>query len=110
MPTRPTRLAGALLAALLLAPALAGAAVAAEHTIIIEKMSFGSLPEDLKVGDTVVWQNKDIFAHTATARDESFDVDLPAGAEGRMELTAEGSFDFFCRYHPGMTGTLVVSP
>jgi plastocyanin len=83
---------------------------ATEYTVVIEKLKFGPLPAELRVGDVIVWQNKDLFRHTATARDDSFDVDLPAGAEVRMILAHAGTFDFFCRFHPGMTGTLVVSP
>ena len=30
-----------------------------------------------KVGDTIEWINKDVFAHTATARSGDFDVILP---------------------------------
>jgi plastocyanin len=83
---------------------------ATEYSVVIENLKFGPLPADLHVGDVIVWQNKDLFRHTATARDDSFDVDLPAGAEGKMTLEHAGTFDFFCRFHPGMTGTLAVSP
>ena len=38
------------------------------------------------------------------------DVDLPAGTEVRMVVGAVGSLDFFCKFHPGMTGTLVIAP
>jgi plastocyanin len=85
-------------------------AVAAEYVVVIDKLQFGPLPTDLHVGDVIVWENKDIFRHTATARDDSFDVDLPAGAEGKSVLEHAGSIEFFCRFHPGMTGTLVISP
>jgi plastocyanin len=30
-----------------------------------------------KVGDTIEWVNKDIFAHTATARNGDWDVTMP---------------------------------
>jgi plastocyanin len=101
-------LAFALTAPLTLAAALPAAA--AEYTVVLDKLKFGPLPAELHVGDVIIWQNKDILHHTATARDKSFDVDLPAGAEGRTTLEQAGSFDFYCRFHPGMTGTLVVVP
>ncbi len=101
-----------LASAFALCTALAGAsaALATDYTIVIEKMKFGPVPEELHPGDTIIWQNNDIFRHSATARDKSFDVDLPAKTEVRMEVGEAGSIEFFCKFHPGMTGTLVVSP
>lgn len=85
-------------------------AAATDYLVVIEKMKFGPTPDNLRVGDVIVWQNKDILRHTATARDKSFDVDLPPGAEVKTTMTQAGSFAFFCRFHPGMTGILTVSP
>ena len=77
--------------------------------IAIKDMAFAALPADLKVGDVVVWANDDIFRHTATARDGTFDVDLPAKARVRMVVRRPGTTVFYCRFHPGMTGRLVVA-
>jgi plastocyanin len=96
-------LAGAALAA---APALAAPKV---YTIAIKDMAFTTAPPVLHVGDTVEWVNNDIFRHSATAKDKSFDVDLAPQAHGRVILKKAGTISFYCRYHPGMTGTLVVS-
>jgi plastocyanin len=85
-------------------------ATAADHTIVIDKMKFGPVPAELKPGDTIIWQNNDIFRHSATARDQSFDVDLPAKTEVVMVVGEAGSVEFFCKFHPGMTGTLVITP
>jgi plastocyanin len=85
-------------------------ASAAEYTVVLDKLQFTSVPAGLHVGDVIIWQNKDILRHTATARDNSFDVDLPAGSEGKTTLEHAGSFDFYCRFHPAMIGTLVVAP
>lgn len=90
--------------------ALLPGVMAAEYTIIVDKMKFGPVPAQLHEGDVIVWQNDDLFRHTATARDKSFDVDLPAKASARMTVGAAGSVDFFCKFHPGMTGTLVIAP
>jgi plastocyanin len=40
----------------------------------------GPAPEVLHVNDIVEWVNADIFQHTATAADGSFDVDVLADA------------------------------
>ena len=102
--------------AVLLAAAASAAAVALPaaarqprtHTLVMEKMRFGPSPEGLRVGDTVVWVNRDLFRHTATARDGSFDVDLDRGESGRTVLRRAGTIPYICRFHPGMTGTLTV--
>lgn len=88
----------------------AGATYAAEYTVVIEKMRFGPVPEVLHPGDVIIWENQDLFRHTATARDKSFDLDLPAGAVARMEVDAVGTIEVFCRFHPGMKTTLTVTP
>jgi plastocyanin len=97
---------------------LAGAAAAAPlagcgrqprtHTIEMRDMAFGPAPEGLRVGDTIEWVNADMFQHTATAKDGSFDVDLAPKARGRTVLKTAGSIAFYCRYHPGMQGVLAV--
>lgn len=86
----------------------AGAA-AATYEITIAQMQFGTVP-GLHVGDVITWRNNDMFHHTATARDKSFDVDLPPKSERSMTVKQPGTVDFYCRFHPGMTGTLGVQP
>ena len=68
------------------------------------------VPAELHPGDTIIWKNDDLFRHTATARDKSFDVELPSKTEVRMVVGAAGTVPFYCKLHPGMTGTLVISP
>jgi len=98
---------GPVAALLLLSPA----AVAAPrtHLVVIDKMRFGALPGDLRTGDIIVWENRDLFRHTATAKDGSFNVDLPAGGKGRTVLQRPGTFAFTCKFHPGMRGVLKVA-
>jgi plastocyanin len=84
-------------------------AAAKQHTIVIEKMRFGPAPADLRAGDTIVWVNRDPVRHTATARDKSFDVDLPPRASRTVTLRRPGAVAFFCRFHPAMTGALHVA-
>ena len=87
-----------------------GPAMAADYLVVVDKMTFGDLPAELHVGDTITWRNDDLFRHTATAEDQSFDVDLPVKSEVVMPLTVAGEWNFICKFHPGMTGTLVVLP
>ncbi|HET7412957.1 MAG TPA: cupredoxin domain-containing protein [Pararhizobium sp.] len=99
-----------IVACVLLAAPISGTAFAAEHTITIKNMKFGPVPSGLHVGDVIVWKNDDILRHTATARDKSFDVDLPPHSTKELTLKKAGTLAFYCRFHPGMTGTLVVAP
>lgn len=99
-----------MLPALTLMLALAGPAMATDYTVVVDKMAFGEMPAELHVGDTITWRNDDMFRHSATADDQSFDVDLPAETEVVMPLTVAGQWSFICKFHPGMTGTLVVLP
>lgn len=90
-------------------PSKSTAAMQAAHTvhvIVLDKMAFGPMPADVRAGDIIEWVNHDIFEHSATARDGSFDIDLKPGTTVRSTAKA-GSFAFFCKFHPGMTGTLV---
>ena len=92
----------------LLVPAAASAKPASRTaTVIVDKLTFGSVPANLRVGDTILWINRDLFRHSATAPGH-FDVDLPAGARRQMVLKKAGLFPFLCKYHPGMKGVLKV--
>lgn len=103
----PRRLLLALAGAALVAvPASAASKV---YTITLQQMAFGPVPAGLRVGDTLEWVNNDIFLHSATAKDKSFDLELKPKAHVRMVLKKAGAFTFFCRYHPGMIGRLVVA-
>jgi plastocyanin len=101
--------AGAVMTAWLVAPPAGAKPAAHTATITVDKLAFGAIPANLRVGDSILWVNRDIFRHSATARGH-FDVDLPTGARRRMLLTKAGTFPFTCRYHPGMKGVLKVSP
>jgi plastocyanin len=93
-------------AAFVAAPAWATPRV---YIVTIHDMAFGPVPASLRVGDVVEWVNADIFRHTATARDGSFDVDLAPKARVRTTLTKAGVAAFYCRYHPGMTGRFQIA-
>ena len=95
-------------AAISLSPATASAKPAAHTaTIVVDKLAFGAVPSNLRVGDTIVWANHDLFRHSATAIGH-FDVDLPPGSKRSMVLRRAGVFPFTCKFHPGMKGVLKV--
>jgi plastocyanin len=93
-----------------LAGALPRLAAAATLHILVQDLAFHNVPKTAHVGDVIVWSNKDFIDHTATARDGSFDLVLPAGKTVRSTLEHAGKVAFYCRYHPQMTGVITVLP
>ena len=81
----------------------------ATHTVTMTQMRYGALPAGLKVGDKIVWVNKDTVQHTVTARDGSFDLRIAPGKQATQTLAKSGSIAFYCIYHPAMRGTLSVA-
>ena len=79
------------------------------HVMVIDKLKFGPAPTGVRVGDTIVWQNRDIFRHTATSKSGGFDIDLAAGKSGKSVVKTAGAFPFVCKFHPGMRGVLKVA-
>jgi plastocyanin len=102
---RPSPLYAAALGALL-PVAFAAPAAAATRVIVIDQMKYTPVPP-LKVGDTVLFQNRDIFRHTVTASNNSFNLDLPPGTQASLHINSAGHASFYCKYHPGMRGTMV---
>lgn len=97
------------LAALLLAPMVVPAH-AATIEITMENLEITPREASAKVGDTISWVNKDVFAHTATAKNGDFDVNLPAKKTGSFVLRKPGTVEYYCRYHPNMQAILKIEP
>lgn len=81
---------------------------AATIQISMENLEISPAEASAKVGDTIEWINKDVFAHTATARNGDFDVTMPPKKTATVVLKKEGTVDYYCRYHPNMKATLKV--
>lgn len=82
---------------------------AAVHTVTIDALVFKPATVDAKVGDTVLWINKDMFPHTATSQAGKFDSgSLATGKSWKHKLTKKGEFPYVCTFHPTMTGTIRV--
>jgi plastocyanin len=79
------------------------------HTVTIEGMRFQ--PERLTVarGDTVVWINKDLVAHTATSGTGRFDSEIiQAEQSWTFTATRKGEYTYICTLHPAMKAMLLV--
>lgn len=99
------------MAAIALSAAVAATAQTApkQYTVVMANMNYGTLPAGAKVGDTILWVNRDTVPHTVTARDHSFDLRVAPGQSGRMVLQKAGTFPFYCIFHSTMRGTLKVA-
>ena len=100
----PRRALGALLLVLAAEPARA-------DVIQIKMEKLGLVPAGVSahVGDTIELINADFVAHTATARDGAWDVLIPVKTTKSIVLKAEGVVDYYCKFHPNMTGRVSVT-
>ena len=90
--------------------ALAVPAHAATIQIVMENLVVSPAEVSAKVGDTIEWINKDVLAHTATAKNGDFDVTIAPKKTVTSVLTKAGTVDYYCRYHPNMKATLKIAP
>jgi plastocyanin/uncharacterized membrane protein len=84
-------------------------ATGAQHIVIIKQMHFDPQQLTVKPGDTVLWKNEDIFAHTATADNGSFDSGLiNPGSSWQTVIQRKGTIGYHCGPHPNMRAELIV--
>jgi plastocyanin len=84
-------------------------AQATSHIVTIETMKYS--PETLTVHakDTVTWMNKDLFPHTVTADNKSFDSKtIEAGKSWKYTAIKKGHFNYHCDLHMTMKAKLIV--
>ncbi|HEY4074487.1 MAG TPA: cupredoxin family copper-binding protein [Herbaspirillum sp.] len=80
------------------------------HQVIIEAMTFKPDVVQAKVGDTIVWTNKDPFPHTATNdKNGLHSPDIAPGASWKFKAKTEGEFSYICTAHPTMKGKIHVT-
>jgi plastocyanin len=98
------------------APSEAGSGVCAASSdagtveVSIQGRAFGPGKVTAKVGDVIVWTNKDSVPHTATLDDDSCTTgSLGKDASGALVFSVAGTYPYHCRIHPDMTGTIEIS-
>jgi plastocyanin len=92
----------------LVAVTCATPAAAETIRVRVADLAFTPVHVSAHAGDTIEWVSDDFVAHTATARDGQWDVFIPAGGTGQIKLGSVGSFRYFCRFHPNMSGQIAV--
>ena len=83
---------------------------AATLQIVMENLVISPAEVSAKAGDTIEWINKDVFAHTATARNGDFDVTIPPNKTVTSVLKKAGPVEYYCRFHPNMKAVLNIAP
>jgi plastocyanin len=94
----------------LLFGAMAVPAQAATIQITSTDLAFAPAEVSARVGDTIEWINKDVFAHTATARNGDFDVMMPPKKTVTSVVKKAGTIEYYCRFHPNMKAVLTIAP
>ena len=85
------------------------ARAAAPGSVTIKDFSFAPASVTVNVGDSVTWTNNGPTAHSATARDGSFDTGVfPRGESRSHTFQQAGSFAYICTPHPFMRCTVTV--
>src|ERR1700679_2314419 len=78
------------------------------YSVVINNLASSPTNLTVRIGDTVQWINKDLFLHSATAPNNSFDLALKPHATAGVVMLRAGVYSYICRYHPGMKGQIVV--
>jgi len=79
------------------------------HTVTIDSVQFQPDVLTVKVGEPIVWVNKDPFPHTVTSESKNFDShEIQPGKSWKYTPAKAGEFPYVCLLHPTMKGTLRV--
>lgn len=93
-----------------------GAVLEGPVTILMGGADFQPGTVTIRAGSSVTWRNGSRVPHTVTSGSPPrasgrFDsAAVPASQEFSYTFTAAGDFDYFCAFHPGMTGKVRVLP
>ena len=75
-----------------------------------DKYVFSPVKTTVAVGTKVVWMNKTDAPHTVTSQSAAWKFDRKLGENQRVTWVFHkaGTYQYLCKYHPGMVGTIVV--
>jgi len=89
------------------APTASGGGAGGEVAIEISDFTF-EIAGPITAGQAVTVQNNDTAAHTVTAEDDSFSVEIPGGGTAELTVPEAGSYAIVCNFHANMQATLEV--
>jgi plastocyanin len=80
-----------------------------QHIVLMEAVAFSPITLEVKVGETIVWKNRDPFPHNVTADGGQFHSgDIAPEQTKKITVYKPGRFPYVCTLHPGMKGVLSV--
>jgi plastocyanin len=75
--------------------------------VTIANLAFSPASVEVKVGQKVIWKNKDTQTHTATADSGEFATGfIDPGGQASVTIQSVGEFNYHCSVHPFMKGTV----
>jgi plastocyanin len=86
-----------------------GAAVT--RTVIMKSISYAPKELEVKVGDSVQWQNKSYTEHSSTQNEGLFDTELiaPGKFSKKVKFDKVGTYKYHCSMHgKSMSGKITV--
>jgi plastocyanin len=82
-----------------------------EYQVVIDSFAFTPAELTVPVGATVTWVNQHGARHDVVATDGTFASPLfGQGETFSFTFTAPGQYPYVCSIHPGMEGTIIVTP
>ncbi len=86
------------------------AAASGEVMVEIADFAFGPDTVTIPVGGSITWTNNDSALHTATAMDREGlqSGTLNQGDSFTQVFDTAGTYEYFCEFHPNMSGTIIV--
>jgi plastocyanin len=80
-----------------------------ELQVSLTNFSFSPATVTINVGDNVKWTNNDAAAHTVDANNGAFSSGtLSNGASFTFKFNTPGTYDYYCAFHSGMVGKIIV--
>lgn len=78
--------------------------------VLIRNMSFDPSPLTVVAGTKVTWKNQDGVTHTVTSNTGLFDSgNLGANQSFSYTFSTPGTYEYYCKLHSGMNGTVIVN-
>nr|MBA3275746.1 cupredoxin family copper-binding protein [Chloroflexia bacterium] len=88
----------------------ASADAASDVMVEITDFTFIEASVTIPVGGSITWTNNDSAPHTATAMDREVlqSGTLNQGDSFTQVFDTPGTYEYFCEFHPNMSGTIIV--
>ncbi len=83
------------------------ASIPETHTVVIEQMKYKPEEITVKMGDTILFINKDIVDHDVTQEDQSWASPI-LKMEDTWKFVPEKSDEYYCSIHLVMKGKIIV--